>query len=156
MTRSGEGNPSARIMIVGECYGDHDEQRQAPFQGAGGEELNRMLHEVGITRSECYLTNVVNARPPMGDIGKWVVHKSKRKDLTSDMRPLREFYLKPIVLEGLHQLLREIHLVKPNVILALGNTPMWALTGALGITKWRGSQLHSPAWQLPRIPEAHS
>ena len=139
MARAGEGNPTARILIVGEAYGEREEQAQSPFVGPSGEELNRMLHEVGITRTECWTTNVINSRPPFNDIEKWCT--MKRKDITPDMIRLRDRWVKPIVLEGFHQLLQEIHLVKPNIILALGNTALWALTGAWGITKWRGSQL---------------
>lgn len=150
MAQAGEGSTSARIMIVGEAWGEYEDRERAPFVGASGQELNRMLHEVGITRSECYLTNVVNVRPPANDIESWVV--SKRKDITADMVRWRDrkigegtlpTYVKPIVLEGFAQLLKEIHLVQPNVIVALGNTALWALTGAWGITKWRGSQLRT-------------
>ena len=77
---SGDGPLDARIMLVGDAWGNTDEQAGQPFQGASGQELNRMLHEDGIMRSECYTTNIVNARPPGGDIDKWVV--VKRKDIT--------------------------------------------------------------------------
>jgi hypothetical protein len=49
--------------------------------------------------------------------------------------------VKPILVEGYHSLLKEINLVKPTLLIALGNTPLWTLTGRWGITKWRGSQL---------------
>lgn len=130
MARAGEGNTSARIMLVGECYGEYEERAHSPFQGAAGQELSRMLQEIGITRSECYLTNLFNARPPFSDIEKWAVHKSKRKDITSDMVPFRDRWVKPIVREGFEQLLREIHLVQPNIIVTFGNASLWALTGA--------------------------
>ena len=139
MSRPGEGSPNARVMLVGECWGETEERFSQGFVGKSGEELNRMLHEVGITRNECYLTNLVNARPPFGDITRWVT--SKKKDIGPNFVPLRDQWVHPSVREGFWQLLREIHLVKPNVILALGNTAMWSLTGAWGITKWRGSQL---------------
>ncbi len=140
MPARGEGSPNARLMIVGEAWGQNEETHGAPFVGASGQELNKILHEVGLTRNECYLTNVVNARPPFNDIEKWVT--AKRKDITSDMVKWRDRYVKPIAREGINSLLEEIHLVKPNVIVALGNVAMWALTGASGIFKWRGSQLN--------------
>jgi len=139
MPASGEGSPSARIMIVGEAWGSTEESLGQPFVGASGQELNKMLHEVGITRNECWLTNVVNARPPMNDIEKWVT--LKRKDIQPDMIKWRDRWIKPIVKQGFDQLLTEIQLIKPNVIVALGNVAMWALTGASGVLKWRGSQL---------------
>ena len=136
---SGDGPLDARIMLVGDAWGNTDEQAGQPFQGASGQELNRMLHEAGIMRSECYTTNIVNARPPGGDIDKWVV--VKRKDITSTMVKMRDRWAEPIVHAGFKRLLEEIHLVKPSIIVALGSTALWALNGAWGITKWRGSQL---------------
>lgn len=136
---SGDGPIPAKIMLIGEAWGSEEERTLLPFMGASGQELNRMLHEAGIMRSECYATNVVNARPPLNDITRWVT--KKRKDVTFDMVRLRDAQVKPIVVEGFHRMLREIHEVKPNIIIALGSTALWALTGAWGITKWRGSQL---------------
>lgn len=136
----GEGSPSARIMLVGESWGSEEERTGLPFQGASGQELNRLLAEAGIMRSECYTTNLVNARPPFNDLERWVAFK--KKDIQPDMLPFRDAWIKPIVRDGLKSLLVEIELVKPNILVALGNYSMWALTGARGILKWRGSQLH--------------
>lgn len=135
----GDGNPQSRIMIVGEAWGANEERLRQPFVGASGDELNRQLHEVGLSRNEVYVTNLVNARPPFNDIEKWVT--VKKKDITPTMKKFRDRWVEPIVLEGFASLLKEIHLVHPNVIVALGSTALWALTGAWGITKWRGSQL---------------
>ena len=77
---SGDGPPTARVMLVGECWGSEEERTQLPFSGMSGQELNRMLHEVGLMRSECYATNLVNARPPYNDISRWVT--KVRKDIT--------------------------------------------------------------------------
>ena len=57
------------------------------------------------------------------------------------MVKMRDRWAEPIVHAGFKRLLEEIHLVKPNIIVALGSTALWALNGAWGITKWRGSQL---------------
>ncbi|MCE5191506.1 MAG: hypothetical protein LLG08_07095, partial [Actinomycetia bacterium] len=135
----GDGPENAKVMLVGEAWGAEEDRTGLPFQGASGQELSRMLHEAGIMRSECWTTNVVNARPPSNDIEQWVVFK--RKDITSDMTKVRDRWVKPVVLAGLHRLLMEIHLVRPNIIIALGNTARWALCGEWGVTKWRGSQL---------------
>jgi len=164
MPAAGEGNPSAKLFIVGEAWGEYEERSGQPFQGRSGEELNSMLEEVGLSRSSCYVSNLVNARPPFNDISKWIT--AKKKDITPDMVRLRDRYVKPVVRDGLTQLLSEIALVKPNVILALGNSPLWALTGASGILKWRGSQLKTdftdaPEWStqigpaLKLIPTLH-
>lgn len=150
----GDGNPSARIMLVGECWGEQEDYHKKPFVGASGQELNRMLQEAGILRSETYATNLINAKPPDGDLTAWF--PMKKKDIGPQHVALRDRFVMPIVVAGYDSLLREINLVKPNIIIALGNTAMWALTGHWGILKWRGSQLTTdflPARKV--IPTIH-
>lgn len=126
------GPRPARIMIVGEAPGEEEENRRLPFVGRSGEELTRMLHEAGIARTDCFLTNVCKYRPP----GNKIEFFFEDKGLT---RP-NEF-----IKEGLAELEQEIREVKPNVIIAFGNTAIWALQAhraAKGlVTKWRGSEL---------------
>lgn len=154
MPGHGVGPIPARIMLVGEAWGEQEERAREPFVGASGQELNRMLHEAGIMRSECFVTNVVNARPPNNDIGAWIA--MKKKDRTVNHVLLRDKYVLPIVVQGYQQLLSEIEACKPNVIVAFGNTPMWALTGQWGITKWRGSLLRQDLPPLSKvIPTYH-
>ena len=137
----GSGPPTARVMLVGEVWGYNEQRLGEPFVGASGEELNRMLHEVGMTRSECYVTNLVNAMPPGGNLEAWI--PKKKMDIKPDMQRFRGRLVAPEVVAGFQSLVREIELVKPNVIVALGASAMWALCGAEGILKWRGSQLET-------------
>lgn len=143
MLGHGVGPIPTRIMLVGEAWGEQEEHARQPFVGASGQELNRMLQEAGIMRSECYVTNVVNARPPNNYLGAWIA--TKKKDITPAHKLLRDKYCLPIVHEGYAALLAEIEMVQPNIIVAFGNFSMWALTGNWGILKWRGSLLqHNP------------
>jgi len=135
----GEGRPDADIMIVGEAWGETEERSGIPFSGASGQELNRMLQEAGILRNECYVTNVINARPPRNDITAWI--PEDKKSITGRMVQRQGKFVDPIVAEGLEMLGKEIALVKPRVIVALGGTALWALTGNESIVKWRGSLL---------------
>jgi uracil-DNA glycosylase len=98
-----------------------------------------MLQEAGILRNECYATNVVNSRPPRNDITAWI--PEDKKSITGRMVQRQGKFVDPIVAEGLDQLQKEIALVKPSVIVALGGTALWALTGNESIVKWRGSLL---------------
>lgn len=139
MLGHGQGPIPTRIMIVGECWGRDEEDANESFVGVSGQELNRMLHEAGILRSECFTTNVVNARPPAGDMNNWIA--PTKKAISSAHIPLRDKWVLPVVVEGYNNLLREINACQPNVIIAFGNVAMWALTGQWGITKWRGSIL---------------
>lgn len=129
----------ARIMIVGEAPGEEEARTGNPFEGYSGQELTRMLAEAGISRSTCFITNVVRVRPPGNDIGAFIAEK--KKDVTPDHRFLRDKRVLPPVVDGMAMLEREIALCQPNVIIALGNVALWALTGNWGITSWRGSLL---------------
>lgn len=126
-TRS-SGPANARIMLVGEAPGAEEEISNVPFVGTSGTELTRMLHEAGIVRSECFLTNVCKYRPPENKIEFFFLDKKRTKP-------------NELIKEGILELKEEIERVKPTIIIALGNTPLWALYGQNGITKWRGSML---------------
>lgn len=152
--RMGAGSPSARIMIVGEAWGETEERTGIPFSGASGQELNRMLAEAGILRSDCYVTNVVNARPLYNDIRHWIP-ETKAK-ITGRMVPVRNKFVDPLVAAGVRQLGLEIDLVKPAVIIALGGTALWALTGNESIVKWRGSLLHYDKREVGTVPRGNA
>lgn len=137
-----EGPIPARVMIVGEAPGAEEEARGRPFIGMSGKELDRMLHEAGMTRSECFVTNVSKERPPSNDIGFFIAKSQKEaKENPGKFFPLRDKMVTRQVIEGFKMLIDEIETVKPNIIITLGNISLWALTGNYGITKWRGSML---------------
>lgn len=148
-----EGPIPAKIFICGEAPGADEERLGTPFVGASGQELNRMLQEAGIMRSECFISNVCRVRPPGNDISAFVA--AKKKDITPKHVLLRDKYVLPVVVEGYNQLLSEIALVKPNVIVAVGNIAMWALTGKWGIMKQRGSLLRHEESGAKCIPTLH-
>ncbi len=143
-----DGPIPARVMIVGEAPGADEESKLCPFVGISGQEMNRMLHEAGLSRSECFATNVVNQRPLANDFGVWVA--LKKKDISPQHILLRDKYVLPIVKEGYVRLIAEIETVKPKMIIAFGNWAMWALTGKFGITKWRGSMLTVDTEEMKR------
>ena len=133
------GPAPAKIMIVGEAPGDQEVRESAPFVGASGQELSRMLMEAGIHRSQCFVTNVIRIKPPNGDITSFIAEK--KTQVTPQHALIRDKYCLPPVWEGISLLEREIEMVRPNLIIALGNVAMWALTGKWGVTSWRGSLL---------------
>lgn len=149
-----EGSLSSRIMIVGEAPGAEEEVRNAPFVGASGMELNRMLHEAGISRSECFLTNVARIRPPGNDINCYIA--KAKKDRTSEHQELLGKWVTKEITDGYALLQREVAQIQPWIIIALGNTALWALTGKWGISKWRGSMLScSFSTSIKVIPSLH-
>ncbi len=122
------GLQPSKVLIVGEAPGAEEERVGLPFMGASGNELTKMLAEAGLHRSSCRVTNVCNERPPDNDIS----HFFDGDHGQGPKEPIRQ---------GLVDLWDEIEKTKPNLIIALGNTPLWALTGKWGITNWRGSML---------------
>ena len=126
---------------MGEAWGKDEDDLGRPFVGASGAELNKMLHEAGIMRTECFVTNLINHRPPNNDLAAWIAMKKKNR--TPAHIQLRDRWVLPTFIAGYSQLLAEIELVQPNLIVAFGNWAMWALTGKFGIMKWRGSQLRA-------------
>ena len=139
MRITGEGPIPTRIMIVGEFPSERDIQVGTPFQDAGGMELNRMLHEAGIMRSECYVTTVVKQRPPQGLLAGWIA--KAKKDITSAHQQRLGLHVTKEIVEGLSGLYAEVEMVQPNLIIAGGNLASWALTGNWSVMKWRGSLL---------------
>jgi uracil-DNA glycosylase len=140
-------------MIVGEAPGADEERQGIPFVGVSGMELNRMLGEVGIGRNECFLTNVVRVRPPNNDINCYFAKAKKHR--TSAHTEIKGKWVTKEVVDGIGLLQKEIDAVKPNVIIGLGNVPLWALSGKTGITKWRGSMLYFDNTDKKVIPTYH-
>ena len=116
------GPRDAKIAIVGEAPGSDEERLGIPFVGSSGDLLTRTLLGVGIKRESCYITNVIKVRPPANKL-----ERLKELGLT-----IEEFY---------PELYTELNQIKPNIVIALGNTPLMALTGQTGISNWRGSVL---------------
>lgn len=139
MRISGEGPIPSRLMIVGEAPSESDVRAGHPFGGSAGPELNRLLAEAGLMRSEAYCTYVSKLPAPEGKLSNLLA--SKKKDITPKHLPLKGQYVLPQVATGYTELLEEIAMVQPNVIIALGNLALFALTGNWSVAKWRGSLL---------------
>jgi DNA polymerase len=96
----GSGPLSARLMIVGEAPGRTEDEGGAPFIGASGKLFFTLLgEEVGLTRDECYVTNVVKCRPP-----------ANRTPTPHEIETCRPW------------LVEQLDRVAPRFILTLGNT----------------------------------
>ena len=131
----------ATYVIVGEAPGSDEVRAMQPFVGSSGQELNRILHDAGILRADCFVTNVCKHRPPGNDIDVFI-SDAKTTAATLKLTHFKDGqYFNDLVAAGLKELAHEIEIVKPTVILALGDTALWALTGLGGITNWRGSVL---------------
>lgn len=132
------GPQPSRLLIVGESASADDLWKQKPFAGRSGDELAKMLHEAGVLLSEARTTYVIPQKAPFAFTGWLESTKSKAAlaGLTNFWQ--RRWYSEEVAV-GRELLLREIRETKPQVVLALGETALWALTGEVGITSWRGS-----------------
>lgn len=128
-----------KIAIVGEAYGADEDRYKKPFIGASGRLLNEMLEHAGLNRNECYVTNCFNLRPPGNDIKALCTSK---KDLPKDYPwpALQQgHYIRQEYAPEVARLRRELEELRPNLIIALGNTACWALMGKTGIKALRGA-----------------
>lgn len=139
------------IMIVGEAPGVSEEMRLLPFIGSSGMELTHMLSEAGINREACFITNVCKYRPPKNDIKSFFPNKTEARK--RGLSNICGRYPNEQIIEGLGELYQEIDICKPKVIVALGDTALWALCGESGISKWRGSTLMHEG--IPVVPTYH-
>ena len=119
----GEGDPRARVMMVGEQPGDEEDLAGRPFVGPAGRLLDRMLEAAGVPRAEVYLTNAVKHF-------KWVPRGKRRlhqKPGSGEVEACKPW------LEA------ELAVIKPEVLVLLGATAAQALLGrAFKVTKSRG------------------
>jgi DNA polymerase len=126
-------------MIIGEAWGREEEEAGGkPFVGYSGKLLNNGLKKAGLRRSDAYITNVFNLRPRPSNA---IENLCGPKDMGVKGWPhLRQGkYIRQEFQSELDRLLREIREVNPTLILALGNTPTWALLKMSGIKKLRGA-----------------
>lgn len=111
----GEGAPKAQVMMVGEQPGDQEDRLGHPFVGPAGKILDQALKEVGIERSDVYITNVVkHFKWSLAERGKRRIHEKPRTSEILACHPWLE---------------RELQIVKPQVLVCLGASAAQALLG---------------------------
>lgn len=119
----GEGPSSPAIAFVGEQPGDQEDLQGRPFVGPAGQLLDKALEKAGIDRRTCYVTNAVK-HFKFEERGKRRIHQ---KPTTSEVKHYRWW------------LMKELELVRPKFVVALGGTAALALAGkAIAITRARG------------------
>lgn len=121
-----EGPIDAKIFIVGEAPCKEDDMLGKPFRGYAGKILTSLCTQVGISRYECLIGNVAKQRPP----GNKICYYFQDKKCTIPKIEL---------LKWIEELRQELIKYKPNVIVALGSTALWALTGEKKISQFRGT-----------------
>lgn len=145
----GEGPPEAKICFIGEAPGFHEARVGRPFyeRAQAGSKLRDVMHLVGLSRSDVYITNVLKEHPPNDDITPWF------KIMQGGRVVVSEDYLAYVAL-----LKAELEERKNtiNVFVPLGNTALYALTGQTYIMKRRGSILEGKFWPgMKVVPSVH-
>jgi len=125
------------IVIVGEAYGEKEAETGQPFVGTSGFILDQMLAQAGIARKGCYLTNVFNLRPAGNDVK--ALCGGKADGIPGYPALTQGKFVRSEYAGELARLAMEIVREKPNLIIALGSTAVWALLRAPGIKAVRGS-----------------
>jgi DNA polymerase len=112
----GMGNANADLMFVGEAPGATEDQQGKPFVGRAGQLLDTLLEEIGLSRGEVFIANILKCRPP-----------GNRDPLPEEIEECTPY------------LMRQIELIEPRVIATLGNFATKTLTGSpVGITRCCG------------------
>ena len=124
----GVGPKDAKIVIVGEAPGAEEERQGIPFCGAAGRVLDSLLRNAGIDRNSCYITNVVKERPHNNDFSIYYTD-SVRRNPTDEL------------IDARIAVREEVRQIGPNMVVALGNEALKALTGMSGVMDFRGSVL---------------
>jgi uracil-DNA glycosylase len=140
----GHGNPEARLVLIGEGPGANEDAQGKPFVGQAGNLLNGILDAIEVPRDTVYITNIVKCRPPQN-----------RKPLPDEIAACIPY---------LH---RELEIIRPKVILALGSTAAEAMLGVrkslgelrnkvhtyngipLVVTYHPAALLRNPNWKKP-------
>ncbi len=130
------------LALVGEAPGRAEEQAGQPFVGAAGKALRKACHEVAIHFSHVLLTNVFLERPEKNEIVRFFArpssgHRRNIRVITS-LGKGPHGYLAANQGDEIRRLTNEIRRYRPKLIMALGATAIWVLTGALGVEKRRG------------------
>ncbi len=103
----GDGDPNARLLFVGEGPGADEDAQGIPFVGKAGQLLNNMIVAMGLKREEVYIANVVKCRPP--------ANRTPEPEEANTCSPF---------------LFKQIDVIRPEVLVALGATAATYLLGA--------------------------
>ena len=127
----GEGDPRARVMFIGEGPGADEDRTGRPFVGQAGKLLDRMIFAMGFERADVYIANVVKCRPPG--------NRDPKDDEVASCAPYLD---------------RQIDLIQPVVLVALGKPASHRLTGTtkpMGAMRGRWSVYRG----IPLMPVFH-
>lgn len=131
----GQGNLSAKIMVVADCPDDSSIRAGKPFLGPAGNVFENALHQAKLTKSELFITYLVNNKTTPDSI--W---NKKKKIALIDLK------------DHIDRIKQEIESIKPNIIVTIGDLPCYNFTGKDSCYAVRGYLFESPKLGLKVIP----
>ena len=135
----GGGDPTSPLMLIGEAPGPQEDKQGTPFVGKSGQLLQKVLNELGITRDQIWISNVVKVWPNKSD-GR---STQTRPPTAAEKKASRPYFD------------RELAIIQPQVILCLGGTSAQAIIGKnFKITEERGQWREGPLG-IPTIATLH-
>lgn len=120
-------------ILVGEAPGAEEAKLGRPFVGRSGQLLDKMLEQAKIDRSRCIIANVFRYRPPANKVDQFFI---SRRAAAANNIPIAEHYgqfgsawVRADFAKEIDHLRDMLARQKPKIVIALGRTPLWALTG---------------------------
>jgi uracil-DNA glycosylase len=148
------------LALIGEAPGAEEARLGRPFVGRSGQLLDKILAEAGIDRRRCFIGNVFRFQPPGNKVDHFFI---SRRAAAAENLPIAEQYgqfgsawCRGAYAGDIDHLRDTLLRLKPRVIVALGRTPLWALTGVNGLLDKVGVPLAGRlAPGVPVIPTYH-
>lgn len=129
----GVGNPDADLLVIGEAPGANEDKQGEPFVGRGGQLLTNMLSSIGFERGNYYIANILKSRPP-----------NNRDPSLEEVKACTPY------------LLRQISLIKPKLILAVGRIAAhYLLSTDASMANLRGNLFHFGEKKIPLLVTYH-
>ncbi len=141
------------LVLVGEAPGAEEARLSKPFVGRSGQLLDKMLEQAGIVRAETLIANVFRFQPPGNKIDYFFASRRAAKEegfeLAEGYGKFGSNLCRALYAAEIDHLRDMLANEKPDVIMALGRTPFWALTGENGLLEKVGNAL--PCRLMPSV-----
>jgi DNA polymerase len=124
----GEGSLNAKILIIGEAPGYNEDIQKRPFVGKAGKILDDIIKSIGLNRDQVYIANILKCRPP-----------NNRNPLKTEIESCSEY------------LNKQIEIIKPNIILTLGNFASSYIFEKFGLKYDKISNVHGKLFHITTL-----
>ena len=150
------GPPDAPIAIICDYPSPADRSAGFPLSDHSSQLFWRIASDKGILKNSCFIDTVLQrtlpAKPELLKVAmKALLYKGKRCP-GPGWEKEKDFWISPELLEQRKRILQTLELVRPRIVIAMGDLALWALTTNIGILKWRGSRIALPQHPFQVVP----